>query len=185
MLPYCKPSYKVVKGFPTKWEFHPRTCELCATGQALTNAWLCVSTSCCCIQHQYLSTKLGTVDLKKPKSNQFDPVVNLIVKFVSPVFHPMVMNDTTCLQRFFCMWSPCNASSIYCFSFWILWSVNSTSVNICYNEIVEQQLLDTHTLQPLFLDTSTSNPAPINMSKLTDQVWGVIFSSMFTELINL
>ena len=99
--------------------------------------------------------------------------------------HPMVMNDTTCLQRFFCMWPPCNASSIYCFSFWILWSVNSISVNIYYNEIVEQQLLDTHTLQPLFLDTSTSNPAPINISKLTNQVWGVIVSSMFTELINL
>ena len=127
----------------------------------------------------------GTIDPKKPELNQWAPVVKLVVKFVSPVFYPMIINDT-CLQRFFCMWTPCNASSICCFSCWqISWSVKFTSLNIYYNEIVEQQLIDTHTLRPLFLDTSTSEPAPINVSKLTKPVGGFIVLSMFAELIIL
>ena len=158
-------------------------CELCAIWQALTNTWFCVSIHFC-IQYQYLSTKSGTVNRMDAKLRHFEPVVNLVVKFVSPVFHPMVINNTACLQRVCCLWPPCNASSIGGSSFWISQSVKFTSVKIYYNEIVGEQLIKTYSLvQPLFINASTFELAPIDISKLTNPVGGVVVSSMFTELI--
>ena len=167
MLLCCKPSRKGNKSFPIKWEFHPMNWELCVIWQALTNTWHCVSIHFF-IQYQYLSTKSGTM---AAKLDYFEPVVSLVVKFVSPVFHPMVINNTTCLQRFCCLWPSCNASSIGGSSFWISQSVKFTSVKIYYNEIVAQQLINIYSrLQPLFINASTFEPAPIDISKLTKPV---------------
>ncbi|EDR05254.1 uncharacterized protein LACBIDRAFT_329954 [Laccaria bicolor S238N-H82] len=101
---------------------------------------------------------LCTVDPKKPKLKQFNPVS-----------FTMVMNDTTIYRDFFACGPP----------------VMLQAFVVPPSKYYEQQPIDTSTLlQPLFIDAGTSKPAPINVGKLTKPITAFrLYSDMSGKIV--